>query len=125
VRVRAGLILSPDVVPFDRFSEPPIRFHLFRLEKNRYVLQLVAHGGTIGVGSLRLLLTDLSELYKAKAAGSARVSRSKRLCRTYAKGNGFCALRRRFLAKLSIRSRVVEGVLARDRTVLAPPVEGG
>ncbi len=60
-----ALLVEDGRRPFDLAAEPLIRFHLYRLAHEHYVVSYVAHHILADQSSLYLLQRDLGELYQA------------------------------------------------------------
>ncbi|MFB8759377.1 amino acid adenylation domain-containing protein [Streptomyces nigra] len=55
--------------PFDLTAQPPIRTRLVRIAEDHYVLLLVVHHIVFDGWSTQVLLSDLADAYRARAAG--------------------------------------------------------
>ncbi|MFD7769403.1 amino acid adenylation domain-containing protein [Streptomyces sp. NPDC059787] len=55
--------------PFDLTAQPPIRTRLVRIDDDHYVLLLVVHHIVFDGWSTQVLLSDLGDAYRARAAG--------------------------------------------------------
>ncbi|GGZ16172.1 hypothetical protein GCM10010387_05840 [Streptomyces inusitatus] len=62
--------------PFDLTAQPPLRTRLVRIAEDRHALLLVVHHIVFDGWSTQVLLADLSEAYRARAAGRTPAPRA-------------------------------------------------
>ncbi|MFD8478597.1 amino acid adenylation domain-containing protein [Kitasatospora sp. NPDC059673] len=63
------LVATSLATGFDLNAEPPVRWRLLRVSADRHVLVLVSHHLVMDARSAGVLLDDLAEAYRARAAG--------------------------------------------------------